>query len=118
MDFVADGRNQLGPWEKLKNQIFLGSDEFVVSLQRTLDSDASYQEILPSNDGYRRNRELRPPKHMSETRRSSMPMPVGLQFEGDWGSFRIALLPGESHCETGTTGKKQDLTPKDSSLKR
>jgi REP element-mobilizing transposase RayT len=45
MDFVADGRNQPGPWEKLKNQIFLGSDEFVVSLQRTLDSDASYQEI-------------------------------------------------------------------------
>lgn len=44
-DFVANGRNQPGPWEKLKNQIFLGSDEFVVNLQRTLDSDASYQEI-------------------------------------------------------------------------
>jgi REP element-mobilizing transposase RayT len=45
MDFVADGRNQPGPWEKLKNQIFLGYDEFVASLQRTLDPDASYQEI-------------------------------------------------------------------------
>jgi putative transposase len=45
MDFVADGRNQPGPWEKLKNQIFLGSDEFVASLQRTLDADASLQEI-------------------------------------------------------------------------
>lgn len=43
MDFVADGRNQPEPWEKLKNQIFLGSDEFVASLQRTLD--ASHQEI-------------------------------------------------------------------------
>ncbi|BCT69426.1 hypothetical protein [Nitrosospira sp. NRS527] len=38
-------RNQPSPWEKLKNRIFLGSDEFVVSLQRMLDSDASYQEI-------------------------------------------------------------------------
>ena len=45
MDFVADGRNQPAPWEKLKNQIFLGFYEFVVSLQRTLDSDASHQEI-------------------------------------------------------------------------
>jgi REP element-mobilizing transposase RayT len=45
MGFVADGRNQPGPWEKLKNQIFLGSDEFVASLQRTLDPDASHQEI-------------------------------------------------------------------------
>lgn len=44
-DFVADERNQPGPWEKLKNQIFLGPDEFVASLPRTLDPDASHQEI-------------------------------------------------------------------------
>jgi len=45
VDFVADGKNQPGPWEKLKNQIFLGSDEFVASLQRTLGANASHQEI-------------------------------------------------------------------------
>jgi hypothetical protein len=45
MDFVADGKNQPKPWEKLKNRIFLGSDEFVVNLQRGLDADASHQEI-------------------------------------------------------------------------
>jgi hypothetical protein len=45
MDFVADGKNQPGPWEKLKNQIFLGSDKFVASLQRTLDTNASHHEI-------------------------------------------------------------------------
>jgi hypothetical protein len=45
MDFVADGRNQRRPGEKLKNRIFLGSDEFVASLHRTLDPDASQQEI-------------------------------------------------------------------------
>jgi putative transposase len=45
MDFVADGKNQPGPWEKLKSQIFLGSDEFVANLQCTLDAHASHQEI-------------------------------------------------------------------------
>jgi REP element-mobilizing transposase RayT len=45
MNFVADGKNQPKPWEKLKNRIFLGSDEFVVNLQRGLDADASHQEI-------------------------------------------------------------------------
>lgn len=44
-DFVADGKNQPGPWEKLKNQIFLGSDEFVANLQHTLDANASFREI-------------------------------------------------------------------------
>ena len=34
--FVAEGKAQPGPWEKLKNQIFLGSDAFVASLQRNL----------------------------------------------------------------------------------
>src|SRR5574340_479344 len=45
MDFVADGKNQPGPWEKLKNQIFLGSDEFITNLQRGLDANASHREI-------------------------------------------------------------------------
>lgn len=43
--FVAEGKNQPGPWEKLKNQIFLGSDAFVASLQRNLHADARLQEI-------------------------------------------------------------------------
>ncbi len=34
-----------------------------------------------------------------------------LQFAGDRGLFWIALLPGESHCETAAAGKRQDLTP-------
>jgi hypothetical protein len=45
VDFVADGKNQPGPWEKLKNQIFLGSDEFVANLQHTVSANASHQEI-------------------------------------------------------------------------
>ena len=33
-----------------------------------------------------------------------------LQFEGDRGSFWLALFLRESHCETATIGKRQDLT--------
>ncbi len=43
--FVADGKNQPGPWEKLKNQIFLGDEAFVASLQRNLKADARLREI-------------------------------------------------------------------------
>jgi putative transposase len=43
--FVAEGKNQPGPWEKLKNQIFLGSEAFVASLQRNLNADARLREI-------------------------------------------------------------------------
>jgi len=35
--FVSEGRNQPSPWESLKNQIYLGSDEFVDDMQRQLD---------------------------------------------------------------------------------
>ncbi|SCY05171.1 hypothetical protein [Nitrosospira sp. Nsp13] len=42
---MADGKNQPGLWEKLKNQIFVGSDEFVASLQYALDANASHQKI-------------------------------------------------------------------------
>jgi hypothetical protein len=31
--FVADGKNQPSPWEVLKHQIYLGSDEFVDTLR-------------------------------------------------------------------------------------
>jgi len=44
--FVMEGKPQPGPWEKLKNQIFLGSDAFVTSLQRNLNNaDARLREI-------------------------------------------------------------------------
>jgi putative transposase len=43
--FVAEGKHQPGPWEKLKNQIFLGSEAFVESLQRNIHADARLREI-------------------------------------------------------------------------
>ena len=31
--FVIEGKNQPSPWEKLKNQIFLGTDKFIQDMQ-------------------------------------------------------------------------------------
>ena len=45
MAFVAAGRNQPGPWDGLKNQIFLGSDAFVIEMQGNIRPDAPQHEI-------------------------------------------------------------------------
>jgi REP-associated tyrosine transposase len=44
-EFVAVGNNQPSPMEKLKNQIYLGSDEFVEEVQGWLEDDRSLEEI-------------------------------------------------------------------------
>lgn len=43
--FVADGSGQPGAWGHLKNQIYLGSDEFVARMQRQIDTRQSLDEI-------------------------------------------------------------------------
>jgi REP element-mobilizing transposase RayT len=43
--FVAEGRNQPKPWERLKNQIFLGSESFVEEMQRKIVAPAELREI-------------------------------------------------------------------------
>lgn len=43
--FVAEGKNQPGPWEQLKNQIFLGDDAFVERMQAELDTAKDLREI-------------------------------------------------------------------------
>jgi hypothetical protein len=45
MAFVAAGKNQPKPWEQVQNQIFLGSEAFVTSLQRSINADVPLQEI-------------------------------------------------------------------------
>ena len=46
--FVAEGKNQPSPWGHLKNQIYLGSDQFVDDLQRRIEKPDLLIEI-PSN---------------------------------------------------------------------
>ena len=43
--FVQEGKNQPSPWEQLKNQIYLGTDEFVKEAQCKIDPDQSLKDI-------------------------------------------------------------------------
>ncbi len=43
--FVAAGKNQPSPWQKLRNQVFLGSEEFVTDLQVKIKSNRDLSEI-------------------------------------------------------------------------
>ncbi|WP_111494827.1 transposase [Marinobacter bohaiensis] len=43
--FVADGKNQPSPWESLKNQVYLGSDQFVDDMQRRIEGAERLSEI-------------------------------------------------------------------------
>jgi hypothetical protein len=44
-DFVAEGKAQPSPWQYLKNQVFLGTDEFVEEAQSKLRADQSLEDI-------------------------------------------------------------------------
>ncbi|WP_029133309.1 REP-associated tyrosine transposase [Sedimenticola selenatireducens] len=44
-DFVVEGKNQSGPWEQLKNQVFLGTEQFVTNMQAQLDVGKDLSEI-------------------------------------------------------------------------
>ena len=44
-EFVSEGKNQAKPWEQLRNQIFLGSDNFVEEMQCNIKQDKDLSEI-------------------------------------------------------------------------
>ena len=46
--FVAEGRGQPSPWTLLKNQVYLGGDEFVEKMQALVDDDKELSEIPSS----------------------------------------------------------------------
>jgi len=43
--FVSEGKGQPSPWEQLKNQIFLGDEKFVESMQGLIESEKKLSEI-------------------------------------------------------------------------
>jgi len=43
--FVREGKGQPSPWESLKNQIYLGSDQFVEDMQRKIQPEQSLLDI-------------------------------------------------------------------------
>ena len=44
-EFVQQGKGQPSPWQRLKNQIYLGDDTFVLDVQCKLDPDQSLKDI-------------------------------------------------------------------------
>lgn len=44
-DFVQAGKGQPSPWQQLKNQIYLGDDDFINDLQSKLDPEQSLKDI-------------------------------------------------------------------------
>ena len=44
-EFVQDGKNQPSPWDELKNQIFIGSDEFIEDMHCKIDPKQSLIDI-------------------------------------------------------------------------
>jgi hypothetical protein len=44
-EFVQEGKNQPSPWDSLKNQIYLGNDEFVEDMQCKLAPEQSLNDI-------------------------------------------------------------------------
>lgn len=44
-EFVAAGKGQASPWEQLKSQIYLGSDNFVAEVQARVDTEKPLDEV-------------------------------------------------------------------------
>jgi hypothetical protein len=67
-DFVSQGKGQPSPWEKLTNQVYLGSERFVEQMQQMLESDRDLSEVPL---GQRRKRRTARPLPEYEAQASS-----------------------------------------------
>ena len=46
--FVSEGKNQPSPWKEVRNQVYLGSDSFVIEMDALIDGDKDLSEIPSS----------------------------------------------------------------------
>jgi len=46
--FVSDGKHQPSPWEQLRNQIFLGDDQYVIDIRHKIETGKDLSEIPKS----------------------------------------------------------------------
>ena len=46
--FVSEGKNQPSPWEQLRNQVFLGSEQYVEDIKNKIDKGMDLSEIPKS----------------------------------------------------------------------
>jgi len=47
-EFISEGKNHPSPWESLRNQVYLGSEEYVKQLQSRIDTGKDLSEIPKS----------------------------------------------------------------------
>jgi len=45
VNFIAEGKGQPCPWDELKGQIFLGSDQYVIQMQKMIGLDRDLSEV-------------------------------------------------------------------------
>lgn len=57
-EFVREGKSQPSPWQALKNQVYLGSEEFVLQAQGYIKEEQSLDDIP-------KPQKLAPPKPLS-----------------------------------------------------
>ena len=46
--FIADGKNQPSPWQRLRNQVYLGNEAFVEEMQARIENEKALSEIPKS----------------------------------------------------------------------
>jgi len=46
--FIAEGKNQPSIWERLRNQIFIGNEDYIEKIQRKIDKDVDISEVPSS----------------------------------------------------------------------
>jgi len=69
--FVAEGKNQPSPWEKLSNQVYLGGDIFIESMKQLVDGDKELSEI-PSSQRRAKPLEIKEYDEMADTRNEAI----------------------------------------------
>lgn len=84
--FVEEGKGQPSPWEKLKNQVFLGDDAFVERMQTLLDADKNLDEV-PSSQ---RRPLAKPLAYYEKTSRSRNEAIIGSWLSGGYKMKEIA----------------------------
>lgn len=103
-NFVKAGTNQPSPWDDLKNQIYLGGDEFIEEMQGQIDPDQSLRDIP-------REQKRSPPKPIEyfkgrcEDRREAM---AKAYLSGHFTLEEVGLGFGVSHATVSRAVKQYE----------
>ena len=95
--FVSDGNNQPSIWEELKNQIYLGSEQFVEDMQCKLNPEQSLENVPKPQKGL-----VKKPLSYYEKKGASRNEIMALAYRsGCYTLKEIGLYFGVSHAKVG-----------------